>query len=459
MAVSLRSSRRIFEALKAEGVELVSALPETWLVHLIHMADGDADTTLVRLAKEEEGVGLSMGAHLAGARSAMLMQNHGFLASVNGIVSGAQLYRVPLLMLISQRGEFGESDPWQTEGGLATEHVLDALRIPWEDLEDPDRVEDRVGQAATLAESASRPVALLLRRNLMWVPDGEAEQPGDAAAVGAEAAGAEGPGAAAAGAGPATGEGPGRAAASGEPDDDPGEGIVADAVGPGGRGPGAGGDGGAEEGTRPGSRMRRREALRALYPHLERDDVAVVTNMGAAAAELQSLGHRPNFFYLQHAMGLASSIGLGIALTRPDLKVAVFDGDGSVLMNLGGLTTMARYAPPNLVHVTFDNESLLSVGGFPTATATGTDLAAVARGSGLAGARTVTEPGELEAAFREGLEAGRTAALVAKVEEHYEEPDVAEGFVTELSLLENRFRFQRWLARAPDGRPAGPRAP
>ena len=77
--------------------------------------------TLVRLAKEEEGVGISAGAHLAGVKSAMLMQNHGFLASVNGIVSCAQLYRIPLLMLISHRGEFGERDPWQTEGGGVTD--------------------------------------------------------------------------------------------------------------------------------------------------------------------------------------------------------------------------------------------------------------------------------------------------------------------------------------------------
>ena len=89
----------------------------------------------------------------------------------------------------------------------------------------------------------------------------------------------------------------------------------------------------------------------------------VVTIMGAVAAELQSIGHRSNFFYLQHAMGLASSLGLGIALTRPEKQVIVFDGDGSILMNLGGLTTLARYRPRNLLHVVFDNESCFR-GGF-----------------------------------------------------------------------------------------------
>jgi sulfopyruvate decarboxylase subunit alpha len=166
--VSVSSSQLIYSALKDAGVRVVSALPETWLVHLIRMAEDDREMTLVRLAKEEEGVGISAGAHLAGVKSAMLMQNHGFLASVNGIVSCAQLYRIPLLMLISARGEFGERDPWQTEGGLVTAHVLDALRIPYDRLDQQADVAKKVSRAQTLAYSASRPVALLLGRELMW---------------------------------------------------------------------------------------------------------------------------------------------------------------------------------------------------------------------------------------------------------------------------------------------------
>ena len=166
--VSTAHSRLIYDALKACGIRLVSALPETWLVHLIRLADEDPDVTLVRLAKEEEGVGISMGAHFAGVKSAMLMQNHGFLAAINGIVSGAQLYRIPLLMLISDRGTFGERDPWQTEGGAVTEAVLTALRIPVMRLDDPAKVAHRVQQAQTLASSANKPVALLLTRDLMW---------------------------------------------------------------------------------------------------------------------------------------------------------------------------------------------------------------------------------------------------------------------------------------------------
>lgn len=168
MPVSVTGSELIYEALKRAGVRLISALPETWLVHLIRMAEEDDEMILVRLAKEEEGVGISMGAHLAGVKSAMLMQNHGFLASINGIVSGAQLFRIPLLMLISHRGEFGERDPWQTEGGGVTEHLLETLRIPFQRLDDPEHVAHRIEQAQTLALSSNKPTALLLCRDLMW---------------------------------------------------------------------------------------------------------------------------------------------------------------------------------------------------------------------------------------------------------------------------------------------------
>jgi sulfopyruvate decarboxylase subunit alpha len=168
MPVSLTNSKLIYDALKECDIRLVSALPETWLVHLIRLADDDPQMILVRLAKEEEGVGVSAGAHFAGVKSAMLMQNHGFLASINGIVSFAHLYKIPVLMLISYRGTFGERDPWQTQGGNVTEPVLRALRIPYLFLDALDTVKKRVRQAQTLAESSLQPVALLLTRDLMW---------------------------------------------------------------------------------------------------------------------------------------------------------------------------------------------------------------------------------------------------------------------------------------------------
>jgi sulfopyruvate decarboxylase subunit beta len=184
--------------------------------------------------------------------------------------------------------------------------------------------------------------------------------------------------------------------------------------------------------------MRRLDALNAIYPRLE--DAIVVTIMGAVAAELQSIGHRPNFFYLQHAMGLASSMGLGIALAKPERQVVVFDGDGSILMNLGGFTTLARYRPRNLVHVVFDNESLLSVGGFPTATSTGSDLAGIAAAAGVPRTSTVRDLEAFTNEFDAAMRARELSTIVAKVE-----AVGPAGYVTDLALLENRFEFQKWL--------------
>ncbi len=188
--------------------------------------------------------------------------------------------------------------------------------------------------------------------------------------------------------------------------------------------------------------MKRVDALEAIYPELEH--CAVVTIMGAVAVELYSLGHRPNFFYLEHAMGLASSMGLGIALAKPDRKVVVLDGDGSLLMNLGTLTTMARYAPANLAHLVFDNESLLSVGGFPTATSTGSDLAGIARAAGIGDAVTTTDLDGFTAAAHAAIAADHLAVVVAKVEEVG-----PASFHMDLHMLENRFEFPRWLQGLP----------
>jgi len=184
--------------------------------------------------------------------------------------------------------------------------------------------------------------------------------------------------------------------------------------------------------------MLRADALQTIYPELE--NRIVVTIMGAVAAELYTLGHRPNFFYLEHAMGLASSMGLGIALSMPEHKVIVIDGDGSLLMNLGTLSTMARYKPGNLLHIVFDNESLLSVGGFPTATSTGTDLAGIARASGVPSVMEANTSESLKASVSEALASNRLTTIISKVE-----AIGPKSFHMDLPLLENRFQFKRCL--------------
>jgi sulfopyruvate decarboxylase subunit beta len=185
--------------------------------------------------------------------------------------------------------------------------------------------------------------------------------------------------------------------------------------------------------------MKRAECIGMLYPEL--DDKLVVTIMGACAQELYDLGHKENFFYLQHAMGLASSIGLGLAMHLPRERIVVLDGDGSVLMNLGTLATMARYRPRNLTHIIFDNGSLLSTGGFASHTTSGiTDLAAIAKGAGLERVSAVDSVMDFGEAVIDAFKGDYLSVIVAKV--------AAVGpnhYGMDLHLPENAFRFKRLI--------------
>jgi sulfopyruvate decarboxylase subunit beta len=133
---------------------------------------------------------------------------------------------------------------------------------------------------------------------------------------------------------------------------------------------------------------------------------------------------------------------LGLALHLPQEKVVVLDGDGSVLMNLGTLATLARYRPRNLVHVIFDNGSLLSTGGFDSHTTAGvTDLAAIARGAGIEHVAAVDSVMTFGEAAIEALGRNDLSVIVARV--------AAVGpnhYGMDLHLPENAFRFKRWIA-------------
>lgn len=167
LSVSYENSKAVLEGIKAAGIASVSALPETWLVYLLQRLEDDPSVQLIEVAREEEAIGIAAGAYFAGERHLLLMQNHGFLAAINGIVSLAQLYSIPLCMLIALRGHWGEPYPWHTKGGIITEEVLRALKIPFEYARDPQTVGKQIREAYTFAQSALSPVALLLTRDLM----------------------------------------------------------------------------------------------------------------------------------------------------------------------------------------------------------------------------------------------------------------------------------------------------
>ena len=167
MTVSRENSKVLYKGIKDAGIRFITALPETWLVYLLQMAEDDPEMTLIEVAKEEEAIGIAAGAHFAGQPNLLLMQNHGFLGAINGIVSLALLYRIPLCMLVAHRGHMGEPYPWHTQGGIVTEPVLRALGIPFDYARDPAKVGKQVRETHTFARSSLTPVALLLTRDLM----------------------------------------------------------------------------------------------------------------------------------------------------------------------------------------------------------------------------------------------------------------------------------------------------
>jgi sulfopyruvate decarboxylase subunit beta len=186
--------------------------------------------------------------------------------------------------------------------------------------------------------------------------------------------------------------------------------------------------------------MKRYDCLRAIAPHFA--DELVVTNLGAVRHEWQALRPHHGNYHLQN-LGLTSSMALGLALALPHRKVVAFDGDGSLLLNLGSLATIANQHPKNLVHVVFDNECYESSRGAPTATAGQADLAAVARGCGVGNVITVKTVGEFEEGFLRGVKSNDLCFILAKVE-----PGAGDVPAAPLDSQENKYLFVRYIEKS-----------
>ena len=146
-------------------------------------------------------------------------------------------------------------------------------------------------------------------------------------------------------------------------------------------------------------------------------DEPIIASLGHPAYDLFAAGDRPANFYTWGSMGLASSIGLGLAAVQPARRVFVLDGDGSLLMNLGSLATIGWTRPRNLVVIVLDNSRYATTGGQETATAHGTDLEAVARAMGIHASSTVRQTVALRAALAETSTTSGPCIIVAKVVE------------------------------------------
>lgn len=191
--------------------------------------------------------------------------------------------------------------------------------------------------------------------------------------------------------------------------------------------------------------MKRYDCLQALLPLVGQDDL-VITNLGGVRVEWHAL--RPSDAnYNVFALGLCSSVGLGLALALPHRRVVVLDSDGSLLLNLPSLTTIADQNPDNLVHIVFDNQAYESAGGGRTHTANRADLARIAQGAGFKNAVRVESLEDFRAAAKEALESSELHFIAARVE--MGSPAVPPD---PYDAMEVKYRFMRHLERM-EGKP------
>jgi phosphonopyruvate decarboxylase len=282
----------------------------------------------VSSANEGDAVAAAAGAWVGGRRSIALMQNSGLGNAVSPLTSLTHVFRIPVLLLVTVRGEPGVVDePQHALMGRITPALLDTMEIPWAYLPDsPQALAQALAQADASIGERERPYTLLVRKG-RFAPCK-----------------------------PAPVEAPPR--------------LPRAAPRSAWRSPPA---------VRP-SRIEALERVARLVP--ERKSVVIATT-GYTGRELYALGDHAHQLYMVGSMGCASSFGLGLALTRPDLRVVVLDGDGAALMRMGNLATIGAYRPPNLLHVLLDNEVHDSTGGQATV-ARDISFAAIAAACGYA---------------------------------------------------------------------------
>ncbi|MHC4958497.1 MAG: phosphonopyruvate decarboxylase [Planctomycetota bacterium] len=311
-------ARDWFAEANARGFDFLTGVPCSFLTPFINYAIGAS--SYVGAASEGEAAGIAAGAWLGGRKPIAMCQNSGLGNLVNPLTSLQYTFRIPTLLVVTWRGQPGVKDEPQHElMGRATERILDAIEVPHELFpQETGQIAASLDRADAAMNASGLPFAFVMRKGSVARHDLEA------------------PVAAA------------RPAAHVE--------------------------------RRPDTGWARNDAL-ARVVEVFGPDCAYLASTGKLGRELFTLGDGPNRFYHVGAMGCVSGVGLGVALCKPDRRVVVLDGDGSLLMKMGALATIGHYAPENLVHIVFDNERHESTGGQSTVSST-VDFAGVAAAAG-----------------------------------------------------------------------------
>jgi sulfopyruvate decarboxylase beta subunit len=339
-----RPEEKLIDVLKNHGVDFTASLPCEKIKVLLEKVN--LSFFHVPLTREEEGVGISAGAALSGRRPAMFVQSSGLGNMINALLSLTAFYQLPLALFVSRRGFYKERIEAQVPMGQRLTGILAGAGIAYSEI---NTKEDFIIVDRELPQVYQKnSIHAFLMSPAVWEKS-ECKASSEFGAFG-EPFGSE-----------LRAELLSRAVRGSEFKD----------VGP-----------------RPSSlvprparpTLTRYDIIKTIAPYLE--GKAVVSNLGWPSKELYALKHQPSNFYMLGSMGMATPLGLGIALTSGK-EVFVIDGDGSLLMNPGTLATAADLAPRNLTIIAVDNSAYGSTGNQPTLTGTCVDLEAVARGFGF----------------------------------------------------------------------------
>jgi phosphonopyruvate decarboxylase len=306
---SMLAAAEVVNYLNQHGLGPYVGVPCSFLKPLINHLIDHAPGEYLPVNNEGEAIAIASGAYLAGRRPVVMFQNSGLGNAVNPLTSLSHVFRIPILIITTWRGEPDSKDePQHQLMGQITDRLLDLMDIRHDCF--PRRTEEmgeRFGVAIRHLESRQTPYALIMHKNTLAPYDVHSSVGEHARPSGKEI--------------------------QTEPDS--------------------------------GARVLRREAIRTVLAHVD-DDVLMVATTGKTARELYELQDRAANFYVIGSMGCASSIALGVALSRPTRRVIVLDGDGAALMRLEAMVSIGHYAPANLTHVILDNQSYESTGGQQT---------------------------------------------------------------------------------------------
>ena len=317
------------------GFQLYTGVPCSYLQAFIDYVIDSESLRYVAASNEGDAVAIAAGSELGGFRSVCMFQNSGLGNAVSPLSSLTSTFKIPMLLIVTHRGEpgAGQDEPQHELMGQITPDMLELLGVPWEPFPtEADQVAPVLERADRWMSEHSKPYALLMSKGSVepWSRTATRLRPAIA---------------------PAT--------------------LV----------------------DRSAPAARRGEFLAALREAAGPTDVLIATT-GYTGRELYSHGDQPSNFYLVGSMGCASSVGLGVAIARPQHRVIVVDGDGAALMRLGAMASIGAENPPNLIHVVLDNGQHESTGGQQTVTDS-TDLAAVAVACGYPVVERVTQPRDL----------------------------------------------------------------